>query len=136
MTWETLAPWMALAFTLALSILVPLFTQIANNRHQQKMQHEKFRHEEHQAKQQAYADFLHKVGAAITYSTGENLPEAGAALFQVYAYAPASWWNDLDKLSRHLRENEWDDAQTILQLLSRLIAEELNVFPVLESKSK
>ena len=28
---KDLAPWIAIAFTLALSILVPLFTQIANN---------------------------------------------------------------------------------------------------------
>lgn len=31
-TLEELASWIAIAFTLALSILVPLFTQIANNR--------------------------------------------------------------------------------------------------------
>ena len=136
MTWDTLAPWMALAFTLALSILVPLFTQIANNRHQRKMQQEKIHYEERQAKQKAYADFLLKVGAAITYSTGESMQEAGAALFQVYAYAPASWWDDLDKLSQLLRKYEWDDAQTILQELSRLIAEELNACPVKECKSK
>ena len=36
-----LAPWIAIAFTLALSILVPLFTQIANNRFQLKMQKNK-----------------------------------------------------------------------------------------------
>ena len=48
MTWETLAPWIAIAFTLALSILVPLFTQIANNRHQRKMLQEQFEREQKQ----------------------------------------------------------------------------------------
>lgn len=37
MDWKDLAPWLALAITLALSILVPLFTQIANNKFQLKM---------------------------------------------------------------------------------------------------
>ena len=41
MEFKDLAPWIAIAFTLALSILVPLFTQIANNNHQRKMQREK-----------------------------------------------------------------------------------------------
>ena len=36
MTLENLTPWIAIAITLALSILVPLFTQIANNRFQHK----------------------------------------------------------------------------------------------------
>ena len=48
MEWKDLAPWIAIAFTLALSILVPLFTQIANNRHQRKMQREKFEYEQRQ----------------------------------------------------------------------------------------
>lgn len=33
MGWKDLAPWIAIAITLALSILVPLFTQMANNAH-------------------------------------------------------------------------------------------------------
>ena len=41
MEWKDLAPWIAVAFSLGLSILVPLFTQMANNRHQRKMQKEK-----------------------------------------------------------------------------------------------
>ncbi|MBO5850993.1 MAG: hypothetical protein J6R29_01525 [Clostridia bacterium] len=41
MDWKDLAPWIAIAITLALSILVPFFTQIANNKHQRKMQKEK-----------------------------------------------------------------------------------------------
>lgn len=38
MEWKDLAPWIAIAITLALSILVPLFTQIANNRFQLKLE--------------------------------------------------------------------------------------------------
>ena len=48
MEWKDLAPWIAIAITLALSILVPLFTQIANNRHQRKLQQEQFEREERQ----------------------------------------------------------------------------------------
>ena len=50
MEWKDLAPWIAIAITLILSILVPLFTQIANNSHQRKMQREKFEYEQKQKK--------------------------------------------------------------------------------------
>ena len=48
MEWKDLAPWIAIAITLALSILVPFFTQIANNKHQRKMQKEKLEFEQSQ----------------------------------------------------------------------------------------
>ena len=66
MTWENLAPWIAIAFTLALSILVPLFTQIANNKHQRKMQKEQREYEQSQRKRQVYEKFLTTMGAATS----------------------------------------------------------------------
>lgn len=57
---------------LALSILVPLFTQIANNAHQRKMQKEKLDYERVQEKEKLYKAFLLNVGAAITHATKES----------------------------------------------------------------
>ena len=126
---KDLAPWIAIAFTLALSILVPLFTQIANNRHQRKMQREKFKHEEKQKKIQAYEAFLSDVGGLVTakgYVEKEFLAQAGAALHQLYVYAPAEWYNDLDELMEYMMAFKWNEARPIVQKFSRLISEELN----------
>lgn len=128
MTWEMLAPWIAIAFTLALSILVPLFTQIANNNHQRKMQREKFEYEEKQKKTKAYETFLSDVGGLITADgsiSREKLSEAGAAIHQLYIYCPTEWYSDLDSLTDLVMKNEWHKAKVIVQKISRLISEEL-----------
>ena len=125
---EDLAPWIAIAFTLALSILVPLFTQIANNSHQRKMQREKFEHEEKQKKTKAYETFLSDVGGLITADgsvSKETLSTAGAAIHQLYIYAPSEWYGDLDSLTDLIMKYEWHKAKTIVQKISRLISEEL-----------
>ena len=126
---EDLAPWIAIAFTLALSILVPLFTQIANNKHQRKMQREKFEYEEKQKKTKAYETFLSDVGGLITAdgSVGkETLSKAGAAIHQLYIYAPLEWYDDLDSLTTLIMKFEWHKAKVIVQKISRWISEELN----------
>ena len=126
---EDLAPWIAIAFTLALSILVPLFTQIANNKHQRKMQREKFEYEEKQKKTEAYELFLSEVGGLVTADgsiSKELLSKAGAAVHQLYIYAPSEWYDDLDLLTGLIMQREWDKAKTIVQKISRLISEELN----------
>ena len=128
MTWETLAPWIAIAFTLALSILVPLFTQIANNSHQRKMQREKIEYEQSQEKRKAYEQFLLNVGAIVVtgnYSNNEEFTKAGSSLQKLYIYSPSSWWDDLDLLSESIKKFEWDNARFLTQKLSRLIAEDL-----------
>ena len=129
MTWETLAPWIAIAFTLALSILVPLFTQIANNNHQRKMQREKFEYEENQKKTQVFEAFLADVGGAITargYVETESLLRAGAALHQLYIYVPSEWYDDLDNLTEYITNFKWSEARELNQKIVRLISEELN----------
>lgn len=126
MTWDTLAPWMALAFTLALSILVPLFTQIANNCHQRKMQQKKIEHEERQEKRQAYIDFLQKVGSATTRANINAQQEAGAAVYNMYAYAPTEWWDDLRDIAECLAQQNYSHAVPTLNKLGRLISEELD----------
>ena len=126
MEWKDLAPWIAIAITLALSILVPLFTQMANNAHQRKMQREKIEYEKSQEKEKVYKNFLQKVGSAITCPTTEAREQAGESMYQVYLYAPSEWWEDLDALSIHMKKRELDNALQILQRLSKLIAKDLN----------
>lgn len=128
---KDLAPWIAIAFTLALSILVPLFTQMANNSHQRKMLQEKFEYESRQKKTKTYETFLTEVGGLITahgHIEKECLSQAGAALHQLYIYAPEDWYSDLDKLMELIMSLEWDEAKPIMQKFSRLISKELNKY--------
>ena len=123
-----MAPWIAIAFTLALSILVPLFTQIANNNHQRKMQREKFEYEEKQKKRKAYETFLSEVGGLVTADgsiSKELLAKAGAAIHQLYIYSPIEWYEDLDSLTGLIMKYEWHKAKVIVQKISRLISEEI-----------
>lgn len=128
MEWKDLAPWIAIAFTLALSILVPLFTQIANNRHQRMMQREKVKNEQKQLKIKAYTEFLLDVGAIVTissYAGDDHVTKAGASLHQLYLYAPSAWWGDLDLLASYIENTQWNQAMQIMQKLSHLIGEEI-----------
>ena len=125
---ENLAPWIAIAFTLALSILVPLFTQIENNRHQRKMQREQREFEQKQKKVLAYEDFLKNVGAAITSraATTAELSLAGASISNLYVYVPENWFFDLDSLQKQIMHYNWDTATVIFQQYCHLIAKEIN----------
>ena len=129
MEWKDLAPWIAIAITLALSILVPLFTQMANNSHQRKMQKEKLDYEKAQEKEKIYKEFLLKVGDVVTvaeYNKPEKVGQASAVLYQMYIYVPQKWWKDLDALLSCLNYFKWEQANPIMLRLSKLIAEELN----------
>ena len=125
MDWKDLAPWIAIAVTLILSILVPLFTQIANNAHQRRMQREKIEYEKAQEKEIVYKSFLQNVGAVITCASSETLKTAGLNMYQMYLYSPSEWWDDLDKLAVYIRKYEWEQAERIFQKLSKLISEDL-----------
>lgn len=126
MTWETLAPWIAIAFTLALSILVPLFTQIANNNHQRKMLQEQFEREQKQKKVLVYEEFLTNIGAVITYGDQNNMTNAGSSIQKMYIYAPLEWRDDLDRLFDAVRRYEGEKASAVMKKLSRLVSDELN----------
>ena len=126
MTWDSTAQWIAIAFSLALSILVPLFTQIANNRYQLKLKQKELEFKKQEEKRQVYTNFLLRVGSAVVHASHENLREAGAALYQVYTYAPAEWWDDLDQLALLLQRTNFSQALILTQKLSHLVAEELN----------
>ncbi len=124
-----LAPWIAIAVTLILSILVPLFTQIANNSHQRKMQREKLDYEEKQKKTKVYEAFLSDVGAMVTAAAcaeNKDFTKAGSSLYQVYIYAPTEWHEKLDSLAALIKQYKWEEARLIMQELSRLISRELN----------
>ena len=124
MTWETLAPWIAIAFTLALSILVPLFTQIANNRHQRKMQKEQREYEQSQRKRQVYETFLTTMGAFVI--SRHDFDKTGASLYEMYVYSPNEWHTELDRLSWLLNKHQFDQARDILENLAKKISADLN----------
>lgn len=130
-TLEELAPWIAIAFTLALSILVPLFTQIANNRFQLKMQRIKDEQEKFNCifneRRRIYSDFLYNVGAGIAFATKENLDVAGASIQKMYLVCPREWWEDLDGLYTLIRKAEWGSAELKLKELNKLVAKEYSL---------
>ena len=125
---NTLAPWVAIAVTLILSILVPLFTQIANNSFQLKKakQDRKFEGEKEKLskKTEAYEGFLMDVGAAIEYQRNENLAAAGASIGRLYLYVPSTWHTQLDELFHCIRGYEWGNAEKQFVAISKLLAEE------------
>ena len=123
MSWENLAPWITIAITLALSILVPLFTQIANNSHQRKLQKEQREYEQSQRKREVYENFLLSVGNSVM--TRDNLGEAGASIYEMYIYAPKEWHEKIDSISYNLHKYQWEIVRNLLEEVSKLISDEL-----------
>lgn len=127
-TLQELAPWIAIAFTLALSILVPLFTQIANNSFQLEVQKRKEEQERRNSatneRRKMYSDFLQDVGACVSYCKKENIDVAGASIQKMYLVCPQEWWKDIDELYSYVRKYEWEKAEVILRKLNKLIAKE------------
>ena len=128
MEWKDLAPWIAIAITLALSILVPFFTQIANNKHQRKMQKEKLEFEQSQNKIKVFQNFLLDVGGIVgsdgTMNT-EGLNKTASSLYSLYLYAPIDWYEDIDELTKLVPLYKWKESRPILERLSKQIAKEL-----------
>lgn len=127
-TLEELAPWIAITITLALSILVPVFTQMANNKFQLELQKRKEENERknmlYEEKRKIYADFLQNVGACVSYRTKDNIDVAGASIQRLYLVCPEEWWPDIDMLFFHVRGLEWAKAEDVLKKLNKLIAKE------------
>lgn len=129
MEWKDLAPWIAIAITLALSILVPFFTQIANNRHQRKMQKEKLEFEQSQNKLKVFENFLLDVGGVIAERGSvkqEDIKKASSSVYALYLYVPSEWHKEIDSLAIILPNMDWNKARPILERLSKQIAKELN----------
>ena len=125
---NTLASWMAIAVTLILSILVPVFSQIANNSFQlKKAKQDRVLEEEKEKlskKTEAYERFLTDVGAAIEFRRNDNLPLAGASISRLYLYVPVEWHIQLDALFQNIRKFEWDQAELRFLELSKMLAQE------------
>ncbi|MBQ8237116.1 MAG: hypothetical protein IJZ39_03060 [Oscillospiraceae bacterium] len=125
---NALASWVAIALTLILSILVPVFNQIANNRFQLKKakQDRKLNEESEKLSKKfaAYEGFLMDVGAAIEYQRNENMATAGASIGRLYLYVPNEWHKQLDELYHSIRKYEWGKAEEQYIALSKLLAEE------------
>ena len=125
---NALAPWVAIAVTLILSILVPVFSQIANNRFQIKKAGQDRRLDEERERlskmTEAYERFLTDVGAAVEYQSTENLQIAGASIGRLYLYVPEDWHKQLDELFHSIRKYEWEKAEKQFLELSKKVAEE------------
>lgn len=123
-----LAPWVAIAVTLILSILVPVFSQIANNRFQLKKAKQDRKLDEEREKlskkTEAYEHFLMDVGSAIAFRTKENVAQAGASIGRIYLYVPAEWYSKLDQLHFFLYDSEWGKAENLYTELAKMVAEE------------
>ena len=132
MNWNELAPWLALVITIAISILVPLFTQIANNNFQLKMHKTKESIEKEKDRinriVNAYESFLINVGECVGMAGRENITKATASLHRLYIYAPDDWWEEMDKLCDEIREYNWNGATITLRNLSKKIAIELDKY--------
>ncbi len=127
---NTLAPWVAIAITLILSILVPVFSQIANNRFQLKksVQDRKLNEEKEKLSKrtEAYELFLANVGAATEYRGKENVSSAGASIGRMYLYVPVEWYPKLDSLHYSLYACNWETAQKQFVELAKLVSKEYN----------
>lgn len=121
-----LAPWVAIAVTLILSILIPLFTQIANNRFQLKKgrQDRKLEEQKERLARQtdAFEHFLVDVGSAIALATKENIPTAGSSIGRLYLYVSSEWHHQLDELHNSLRKCEWEKAEKQYAELAKMLA--------------
>lgn len=124
MTINELAPWIAIAITLILLILVPLFTQISNNNFQLNMK--KMDHEAEIQKKKifAYEEFFRNVGGCIIFAQKEDIVAAGGSIQRLYTYLPEEEWDTLDKLFDEIKNYEWESARTYMQCISKWIANE------------
>lgn len=126
MNWFDMAPWIAIALTLILSIITPLLTQIANNKFHLKQQKLKDNQTKQEEKYKVYKEFAECVGSCISYATAEKVQAAGASIQKMYFFIPEEHWKDLDALFSLLRKKEWDKAEVLMKDLSRTAASLLN----------
>lgn len=119
---KEMAPWLALCITLAISILVPLFTQIANNRFQLKLKRQDLKQQKNEEKNKAYKAFLEDVGGCVLYAQTSTIEKAGASLNRLYLFVPEEWWPKLDSLYMQMKKNQWDNAVVSMQEICRYLA--------------
>lgn len=126
---KDLAPWIAIAITLILSILVPLFTQIANNQFQLKLEQQRAERDEKEKalirKRDAFEYFILSVGGCLGAPSESLQQDAIASIGKLYIYTPKEWWEMLDGLYKHMFNGEWESAATYFRELSKSIAKEI-----------
>jgi len=125
MTIKEIAPWTAIAITLVLSILVPLFTQIANNKFQMKMKKMEISLANKENRSKAYEEYFQKVGNLVIYGNYSDFPNAGSAIQRLYAFLPEEEWDQLDKLFNAIQETKLDIAKEYMEHISKWIAKDL-----------
>ena len=119
---KDLAPWIAIAITLALSIMVPLFTQIANNRFQLKLKRIEKENYDANRRVAAFDEFFCNVGGCVLHAERENICQAGASIQRLYPFLPEELWRSLDELYMLIKKHEWDDAVVKMNIIGRWIA--------------
>ncbi len=125
MDYITMAPWIAIAITLILSVLVPVFSQMANNRFQLKMRKLDDKSKVADRRLNAYEDFFQKVGACISYAKVENVTDAGASIQRLYAYIDEEQWELLDQLFDDIKEYKWKEAKETMKNVSKILAHDI-----------
>ena len=120
-----IAPWIAIAVTLILSILVPLFTQIANNKFQLKLKQLELREVHKKRKMDAFDEYYQKVGGCVLYAQKDNISDAGASIQRLYAYVPEDRWNELDELFDNIKGYNWQGAKNNMKSISKWLALEV-----------
>ena len=126
MDFSKIAPWVTIGITVSLSIIVPLITQIVNNRFLKKSKELELRAKKEDAKISAYENFLKRVGDCLLYGKFDSLSEAGAEISNLYLYAPKEDFEKLDKLADLLQNKHFDNARKIMVEIARDLSADIN----------
>ena len=124
--WLDMAPWIAIAVTLILSIIIPLLTQIVNNSFQLKQKELEQKKQLVESRVKVYCDFSKNVGACIAHADAEALRLAGSSIQNMYFFMPEEKWNELDELYSLIRRHEWAAAEPLLIKLTKIASKLLN----------
>lgn len=115
--WSATVAWIALAVSLAGTILAPYFIAKMNNEHQLKLREldikEKHEEEFSQARIKSIENYISNVSKCLSNPTHDCLRECGEHFFQIYAYAPQTLWPSLDELYELIHEHKWQQARTV-----------------------
>ena len=125
MNWNDLAPWIAIVITVALSILVPLFTQMKSNRFQRKMMEEERKNKKEDAKRVAYEQFLKSANSWVQFRTGEALAKVGEEIGNIYLYAPERLFPKITKFSEMVMDTQYKEARKFLEEMAVELAADL-----------
>lgn len=126
LSWFEMAPWIAIAITLILSIVIPFLTQIVNNKFQLKQQRQQRKDAQYDIKYKVFSDFTSNVGACIAHADVESVHAAGASVQCMYLFMPEENWHSLDLLYSQLRAHKWEEAEEEMKFLAKAASKLLN----------